>query len=125
MGLFVAASGVACRDDSTAPNLLPAPPAPRPKPEVGPWFVDRAPDFGLDVITRCGSPEKPSILHSLGSGVALLDGDGDGDLDLFVAAGSGVGGGHVVPAGGPWLFRNDGPGRWADVSARSGLRWTG
>src|SRR5262249_35479040 len=95
------------------------------QPDIGPWFVDRAHDFGVDVITRCGSPDKPSLLHSLGSGVALFDFDGDGDLDLFVAPGSGVWEGTVRCAGGPWLFRNDGPGRWTDVTARSGLTWTG
>ncbi|MCA1686823.1 MAG: VCBS repeat-containing protein, partial [Planctomycetia bacterium] len=76
-------------------------------------------------MTRCGGPEKRSVLDSLGVGVALFDGDGDGDLDIFVAPGSRVAGGKVEPAGGPWLFRNDGPGRWADVTARSGLVWTG
>ena len=91
----------------------------------GPWFVDRARDYGLDVVTRCGEPDKPSVLHSLGSGAALFDADGDGDLDLFVSAGSRVQGGRVVSAGGPWLFRNDGPGRWTDVTATSGLSYTG
>ena len=31
------------------------PAAPPARPEVGPWFVDRARDFGLDVVTRCGA----------------------------------------------------------------------
>jgi hypothetical protein len=94
-------------------------------PETGPWFVDRARDFGLDAVTICGAPDKPSILHSLGSGAAVFDFDGDGDLDVFVAAGSRVEDEKVVSAGGPWLFRNDGPGRWRDVAGSSGLRWTG
>ncbi len=92
---------------------------------AGPWFVDRAHDFGLDVVTKCGSPDKISVLDSLGTGVALFDFDGDGDLDIFVAAGSEVRDGKVACAGGPWLFRNDGPGHWVDVSERSGLRHTG
>ena len=92
---------------------------------AGPWFVDRARDFGLDVVTKCGSPDKISILDSLGTGVALFDIEGDGDLDIFVAPGSEVRDGKVACAGGPWLFRNDGPGRWVDVSERSGLRHTG
>jgi hypothetical protein len=111
-----------------APAVPPGPPARtagEPEPGSGPWFVDRARDYGLDVVTRCGDPDKPSVLHSLGSGAALFDVDGDGDLDLFVAAGSAIKGGRVVPAGGPWLFRNDGPGRWVDVTATSGLAFTG
>ena len=113
----------------TAPAVpltpVPLPARPDRAPGDGPWFVDRAHDFGLDVVTRHGEPDKPSVLHSLGSGVALFDHDGDGDLDLFVAAGSAVERGQVVTAGGPWLFRNDGPGRWTDVTGRSGLRHTG
>ena len=95
------------------------------RPESGPWFVDRAPEFGLGVVTRCGSLEKRSILESLGVGVALFDFDGDEDLDLFVGPGSRVVEGEVAPAGGPWLFRNDGPGRWSDVSEGSGLAYRG
>ena len=119
--------------DPTAVEFAPAVPPPgavsvaaaRAKPAQGPWFVDRAREFGVDIVTRCGSPDKPSILHSLGSGVGLLDFDNDGDLDILVGPGSEVKGGKVVAAGGPWLLRNDGPGRWVDVSEKSGLKWTG
>jgi hypothetical protein len=58
----------------------------------------------------------------LGFGAAFLDADGDGHIDLFVANG------HindVRPLGIPYemepqLFRNDGRGRFRDVSGRAG-----
>ncbi len=40
---------------------------------------------------RMGTPQKPFILETIGSGVALLDYDNDGWLDLFEANG------HVYP----------------------------
>ncbi len=116
---------IGCRGEPEAPTAEVSETVPRAKPEVGPWFVDRAPEFGLDVVTRCGSPEKHCVLDSLGIGVAVLDFDVDNDLDLFVAAGSQVHNGKVVCAGGPWLFRNDGPHCWVDVTEDSGLKHTG
>lgn len=91
------------------------------KPEVGPWFVDRAQELGLNVVPRLGDPRKRSVLESLGTGVALIDFDVDRDLDLFLTAGSEVVDGEIRSTGGPWLFRNDGPGRWVDVTKVSGL----
>ncbi|WP_422929533.1 CRTAC1 family protein [Singulisphaera sp. PoT] len=97
----------------------------RPKPASGPWFVDRARDYGLDIVTPCGSPGKESIHDSLGSGVALFDFDNDDDLDIFVTACSKVVDGVVRQAAGPWLFRNEGPGRWVDKTRDAGLTYTG
>src|SRR4051794_21011225 len=54
---------------------VPHPAPPRTRPATGPWFVDRARDYGLDLVTRCGSAEKSSVLDSLGAGVALFDYD--------------------------------------------------
>jgi hypothetical protein len=151
LAVVVTLSGPGCRDQAPAqgrqvaalrvPKASPAgpvaPQGPKANPAgpkapqgskaspAGPWFVDRARDFGLDVVTKCGSPRKVSIIDALGTGVALFDIDGDGDLDIYVAPGSEVRDGNVACAGGPWLFRNDGPGRWVDVSKRSGLRHTG
>ncbi len=124
-GLLLAASAVRCGEGPrTAASPAPALATPT-QPDTGPWFVDRAHDYGLDVITTCGQPEKRSVVESIGTGLALFDADGDGDLDLFVAATSRVEDGSIRPAGGPWLFRNDGPGRWTDLSATSGLHHTG
>src|SRR4051794_7780081 len=119
--------GCGLRGPETAPNIVPddLPQAPVAQPAIGPWFVDRAPDYGLNVVTICGDVRKRSVLDSLGTGVALFDADHDGDLDVFVAAGSRVEDGRVVAAGGPWLFRNEGAHRWDDIAAHSGLRWTG
>jgi hypothetical protein len=150
LGVAVTLSGSGCSDNAPAkghqisllvPKAIVAGPAAPTAPKTivagpaalttlkssatGPWFIDRAHDFGLDVVTQCGSLRKVSIIESLGTGVALFDIEGDGDLDIFVAPGSEVRDGKVVCAGGPWLFRNDGPGRWVDVSNRSGLRHTG
>ncbi|MEW4568452.1 CRTAC1 family protein [Tautonia sp. JC769] len=129
----IAALGPGCSGETEA--LLGAPggqaagaganPEPKPKPDFGPWFVDRAAAFGLDVAPRSGDPRKRCVLDSIGTGVALFDFDRDGDLDLFVAGGSEIRGDEVRAAGGPWLFRNDGPGRWTDTTASSGLRHTG
>src|SRR5262249_24477820 len=60
-----------------------------------------------------------------GVGGGVCGGGGGGDLERVGAAGSAIDGKRVVSAGGPWLFRNDGPGRWTDVTARSRLAYTG
>jgi hypothetical protein len=119
------ASGAGCGVPPAASAARSPDPSPRARPDRGPWFVDRAHDYRLDVVTRCGGPAKHSVVESLGTGLALFDYDGDGDLDLFVAATSQVRDGAVRPAAGPWLFRDDGPGQWVDVTATSGLGYTG
>jgi Tfp pilus assembly protein PilF len=55
-----------------------------------------------------------AIAAALGGGLTLFDFDRDGDLDLVVAS-----------PDGERLFRNDGGGRWTDVSAGSGLGGAG
>jgi hypothetical protein len=56
-----------------------------------------------------------------GGGVGLLDYDGDGDLDLFFAQGGPLIPGGPRPGSVDVLLRNEGGGRFADVSAEAGL----
>lgn len=81
----------------------------------GGLFTDVSLIAGLDPATR----------SSLGWGGGFFDYDNDGDLDLFIA------GGHVYPDVGTHdplttyrqrnlLFRNEGNGRFTDVTERSG-----
>ncbi len=50
-------------------------------------FVDATAASGVTAPTWCGGPDKPHILESGGTGLALFDYDGDGDLDLYLVNG--------------------------------------
>ena len=52
-------------------------------------FSDITKQAGLDkFLHRSGTPEKKTILDTIGSGVALLDYDNDGWLDIYLLNGS-------------------------------------
>ncbi len=93
-------------------------------------FVDVAPGAGIDVVNRCGDPRRWYILESNGNGAAWLDHDGDGDVDLFVGNGSGVryvdDGARLelLRDGSSRLYRNDGGGKFTDVTDAAGARTT-
>jgi len=80
-------------------------------------LVDRANDAGLHFRNSCGDPDKRFIYETLGAGVAFLDYDMDGDLDIYL-----VNGGPALDVEGlpNKLFRNDGAGRYRDVTEESG-----
>ncbi len=106
---------VACSDDATQP---PAGSADAPAPLL---FVDVAADAGVVAPIWCGRPERPHILESGGSGLALFDGEGDGDLDLFLANGWRLAGAQVLERGRDVYYDNRGDGTFADATERSGL----
>ena len=67
------------------------------RPITAGGFVDGAPiisqdatlSSGLDkFLHHSGTPEKTTILESVGSGLALLDYDNDGWLDIYILNGS-------------------------------------
>jgi hypothetical protein len=84
-------------------------------------FVDIAASAGVTAPTWCGRQEKPHIMESNGTGLALLDYDADGDLDLYLANGWRLEGNRVVERGENRLYRNEGEGTFADVSQRAGV----
>lgn len=89
--------------------------------EQGLQFDDIAAEAGLTAPTWCGRESKPHILESQGTGLALFDYDDDGDLDLYLVNGWRLAGSEVVERGRNRLYRNDGDGRFEDVTERAGV----
>lgn len=85
-------------------------------------FVDRARDAGLTLPNTFGArAAKSYLIETTGTGAAVFDFDGDGWNDLFLVNGTEFG---RTPGSRPLasqLFRNDGKGRFIDVSAKSGF----
>jgi len=86
---------------------------------AAPQFVEiPAPDFRH----LAGTKDKPYIVETMGSGVALFDYDLDSDLDVYFVSGSTL---ERLARGEPGepnrLFRNDGGFRFTDVTEVSGL----
>jgi enediyne biosynthesis protein E4 len=80
---------------------------------------------GLALVNVSGGPAKDYIVDANGNGAALFDFDTDGDLDALLVNGStrerlSKGGDPMVA-----LYRNDGKGRFEDVTAMSGFTRTG
>jgi enediyne biosynthesis protein E4 len=74
-----------------------------------------------------GTPQKPYILETIGSGVALLDYDNDGWLDIYIVNGSTYDAlsGKAEPPHAA-LFHNNHDGTFTDVAAKAGVtndRW--
>ena len=103
----------------------------RPAPEAGapvaaapqaPFrFVDATAEAGLRAVTWCGRPQKPHILESGGTGLALFDYDGDGDLDLYLVNGWRLEGAEIRERGRNVLYRNRGDGTFEDVTEEAGV----
>jgi len=88
-------------------------------------FVDAAEQAGLTLLNVCGGESKDYIVEVNGNGAALFDYDNDGDLDALIVNGSTLPG--MRRGGDPMvaLFRNDGTGRFDDVTGPSEVRARG
>jgi len=84
-------------------------------------FVDIGSESGLVHPVWCGRDDKPHLLESGGSGLALLDYDGDGDMDLYLVNGWRLDGSEVIEKGVNRLYRNRGDGSFEDVTSEAGV----
>ena len=83
-------------------------------------FQEVSESWGIDFLHRHGGGGEYFMIETMGSGVIVLDYDRDGDDDLlFVDSGELPRSARAVSAS--RLFRNDGPGRFRDVSAMAGI----
>jgi len=89
-------------------------------PAHGAWFRDVTAAWGLGFRHHNGSSGRRYMPETLGGGVVVLDYDLDGDWDVFFADGGPLPG-DPGTASRSQLWRNDGGGRFADVTGRAGL----
>jgi hypothetical protein len=84
-------------------------------------LIDVASAAGLTLVNVSGGPDKDFIVDANGNGAAWFDYDNDGDLDALIVNGSTrerlAQGGDFLAA----LYRNEGQGRFADVTAAAGF----
>jgi hypothetical protein len=116
----------------TRPDVKP-PPAPAPRAEAiarrpvarppTVVFTDITAEAGIDFVHTNGAVGDKLLPETMGGGCAFLDFDADGDQDLLL-----VNSGHWPTSPGAdgapatmALYRNDGAGRFEDVTAASGL----
>lgn len=89
-------------------------------PEVR--FVEITRDAGLDFEHVSGAQGAKLLPETMGAGVAFLDFDTDGDQDLLLVNSTRWPGDRAdQPPPVQALYRNDGTGKFADVTAGSGL----
>ncbi len=90
-----------------------------------PIYVDVTEEVGIDFKHHNGKTEHKHIIETMGSGGVFFDYDGDGDADLyFVNSGvvpvDGVSDSTIQKTAKNVLYRNDGNGRFTDVTDSSG-----
>jgi hypothetical protein len=88
-------------------------------------FTDITAAAGIDFVHVSGETGRKYLVESMGSGAVFFDYDGDLDPDLYLVNGGALPG---FVAAGPVqgaLYRNEGRGRFTDVTAASGLAHEG
>ncbi len=93
------------------------------EPEPEDWFEEVTEQLGIDFTYRDGQEAGfYQLLENLGGGVAIFDYDQDGKMDLFFTGGGRLTGPPIQVHGRPSvLYRNEGDGRFRDVTEEAGV----
>jgi hypothetical protein len=97
---------------------------PRPGGPTVPVFDDVASAAGVSFTHVSGASPDKYLVETMGSGGAFLDYDADGWPDLFLVDGGSLADPAVETRARHRLFHNERNGRFADVTAASGIRHT-
>lgn len=94
-------------------------PAPKAHSDQPKWFADVTPNSGINAVYHSGrKAQRFTILESVGGGVGMLDVDLDHDIDLFFPSGGDIAtDGNEITGLPHRLFRNEGDGRFTEISA--------
>jgi hypothetical protein len=84
------------------------------------WLTDVTAASGIDFVHRSGAAGDFWLPEIMGAGAGFLDYDGDGRLDVYLVQ-SGSLRDPSAHGGGNRLFRNEGGGRFRDVTAAAGV----
>ena len=92
-----------------------------PTPLAGVTFTEVSREAGINFTHVTGASGEKYYVETMGSGACWLDHDGDGDVDLYVVNSAELPGytGGERPT--DRLFRNDGAGKFSDVTAEAGV----
>jgi len=85
------------------------------------YFADATPGSGLDFQHVTGASGEKNYIETMGSGACWFDYDRDGDIDIYVVNSAELPGFKVDVKPINHMFRNDGKGRFTDVTGESGL----
>ena len=95
-------------------------------PSPGVTFVNVAQQAGLTAATIYGDEKRNRyLLETTGSGAAFIDYDNDGWQDVFLASGTRLDGLPPNVTSTNRLYRNNGQGKFSDVTEKAGLIRTG
>ena len=88
-------------------------------------FTDVIQESGIDFTHVNGAYGAKYAIETIGPGAGFLDYDGDGDLDIYLLNGGKVPGAELQKDPVNRLYRNEGDGRFTDVTDATGTGDTG